>query len=39
MLQILKSQDAGEDLPALRTTPFQEGEDDEGIVLGIVMVG
>ena len=24
---------AGEDLPALRTTPFQGGEDDEGIAL------
>ena len=23
---------AGDDLPALRTTPFQEGEDDAGIV-------
>ena len=26
----------GEDLPALRTTPFQEGEDDEGIMLGML---
>ena len=34
----LTPQSAGEDLLALRTTPFQEGEDDAGIV-GIVLVG
>ena len=35
---IFDATSAGEDLPALRTTLFQEGEDDEGII-GIVLVG
>ena len=30
---------AGEDLLALRTTPFEEGDDDEGIPLKIGTLG